>query len=167
MPRAGDQIWLISTRQLGCGVCFDGDPGLQFWRYENNGWQDSDLRTFLAAGDPHVPTDFYIHGNFTSADTASSEGLTVYSQLTGGAAKDRPIRFVIWSWPTDRGRHPVQLIRMHAYRADTDAWYLGWLLSRMNRQTPIGLVGYSFGARRHRRYSFNGRRGTAGLRAQA
>jgi hypothetical protein len=57
------------------------------------------------------------------------------------------MRFVIWSWQTDPGRHPVQLIRSHAYRADTDAWYLGWLLSRMDRRVPIGLAGYSFGAR--------------------
>ena len=146
-PRAGDQIWLISTRQLGCGVCLDGDPGLRFWRYEGNRWQNADLKAFLAADDPHTPTDFYIHGNSTTAEDANNDGFTVYDRLVAQAAKDRPMRFVIWSWPTDPGRHPVQLIRSHAYRADTDAWYLGWLLSRMDRRVPIGLAGYSFGAR--------------------
>ncbi len=144
-PRVGDQIWLISTRQLGCGVCLDGDPGLRFWRYEGNRWQGADLKAFLAADDPHTPTDFYIHGNSTTAADANNDGFTVYDRLVAQAAKDRPMRFVIWSWPTDPGRHPLQLIRSHAYRADTDAWYLGWLLSRMDRRVPIGLAGYSFG----------------------
>ena len=146
-PRAGDQIWLISTRQLGCGICIDGDPGLQFWRLESNCWQLADLKAFLAADDPHTPTDFYIHGNDNTAEDANDHGFTVYDRLVAQAPKDRPMRFVIWSWPTDPGRHPVQLIRSHAYRADTDAWYLGWLLSRMDRRVPIGLAGYSFGAR--------------------
>lgn len=147
IARPGDQIWLISTRQLGCGVCLDGDPDLQFWHYENGNWQAADLKAFLAADDPHAPTDFYIHGNANTAEDANDHGFCVYHQLTDGTAKDRPIRFVIWSWPTDPGRHPVQLIRSHAYRADTDAWYLGWLLSRMNHRVPIGIAGYSFGAR--------------------
>lgn len=146
-PRAGDQIWLISTRQLGCGICLDGDPSLGFWRLENNRWQSADFKLFLAADDPHTPTDFYIHGNFNTAEDANDHGFTVYDRLVAQAPKDRPIRFVIWSWPTDSGRHPVQLVRSHAYRADTDAWYLGWLLSRMDRRVPVGLAGYSFGAR--------------------
>jgi len=146
-PRVGDQIWLISTRQLGCGICLDGEPGLLFWRLQGNRWQSADLKAFLAADDPHTPTDFYIHGNSTTAEDANDHGFTVYDQLVAQAAKDRPVRFVIWSWPTDPGRHPLQLIRSHAYRADTDAWYLGWLLGRMDRRVPVGLAGYSFGAR--------------------
>lgn len=146
-PRSGDQIWLISTRQLGCGICLEGAPGLRFWHYENNAWAPADLKTFLAADDPHVPTDFYIHGNSNTAEDANDHGFIVYNQLTAGVPTNRPIRFVIWSWPTDPGRHPVQLIREHACRSDTDAWYLGWLLSQMDRRVPIGLAGYSFGAR--------------------
>ena len=146
-PRAGDQIWLISTRQLGCGICLDGDPGLLFWRLQNNCWQAADLKTFLAADDPHTPTDFYIHGNANTAEDANDHGFVVYDRLVEHVPNDRPVRFVIWSWPTDPGRHPLQLVRSHAYRADTDAWYLGWLLSRMDRRVPIGLAGYSFGAR--------------------
>jgi len=39
------------------------------------------------------------------------------------------------------------LLREHADRADSDAWYLGWLLNRMNPDVKVGLAGYSFGAR--------------------
>ncbi len=145
--RACDQIWLISTRQLGCGICLEGAPGLRFWRFENNAWAPADLKSFLADDDPHVPTDFYIHGNSNTAEDANDHGFVVYDQLTAGVPTNLPVRFVIWSWPTDPGRHPVQLIREHACRSDTDAWYLGWLLSQMDRRVPIGLAGYSFGAR--------------------
>lgn len=146
-PRAGDDIWLISTRQLGCGVCVQGDPGMRFWHYENNRWAPADLKAFLVINDPHTPIDFYIHGNFNTVEDANDHGLTVYDQLVKGAAENMPIRFVIWSWPTDPGRHPVELIRSHAVRSDTDAWYLGWLLSQIDRRVPIGLAGYSFGSR--------------------
>ena len=54
---------------------------------------------------------------------------------------------VIWSWPTDPGHHPLQRLREHACRADTDAWYLGWLINRMDRRDKVGLLGFSFGTR--------------------
>ncbi len=94
-----------------------------------------------------MPTDFYAHGNFESADDASERGLAVYGRLSGQAPADQPFRFVIWSWPTDRGKHPLELTRMHARRADVDAYYLGWLVNRMNHQVKVGLMGYSLGSR--------------------
>jgi hypothetical protein len=146
-PRPGDDIWLISTRQLGCGICLDREPNLLFWHFVSGAWQAADVKAFLAADNPRVPTDFYIHGNSNTIEDANDHGFTVYDRLVAFAAKNLPIRFVIWSWPADPGPHPIQLIRSHAYRCDTDAWYLGWLLSRMDRRVPIGLAGYSFGAR--------------------
>ena len=94
-----------------------------------------------------MPTDFYAHGNFESADDASERGLAVYGRISAQAPADQPFRFVIWSWPTDRGKHPLELTRMHARRADVDAYYLGWLVNRMNHQVKVGLMGYSLGAR--------------------
>ena len=82
-----------------------------------------------------------------SADEARQQGMTVYHRLVACAPADLPIRMVIWSWPTDPGHHPLQLMREHASRADTDAWYLGWLISRMDHRDKIGLLGFSFGTR--------------------
>ncbi len=147
-PRPCDQIWLVSTRELGCACCEAGDPALQFFRYDGaNGWQSASLQDFLATDDPKIPTDFYIHGNFVTSDEARNQGLAVYHQLVACVPCDRPIRMVVWSWPTDPGHHKLQLLRNHACRADTDAWYLAWLLNRIDPRVKIGLVGYSFGAR--------------------
>jgi hypothetical protein len=146
--RSGDQLWLVSTRGLGCAGCGDEDPALEFFRYDASAcWQRATLHDFLTADDPRIPTDFYVHGNSMSADEAREQGMTVYHRLVACAPGDRPIRMVIWSWPTDRGRHPLRLLREHACRADTDAWYLGWLISRMDRRDKIGLLGFSFGTR--------------------
>ncbi|HEV3418633.1 MAG TPA: hypothetical protein VG056_17570 [Pirellulales bacterium] len=145
--REHDQIWLISTRALGC-PSDAATPALQFWKYDGNGaWIDSTLAAFLAADDPKTATDFYVHGNFDSADDAVQQGLTIYSRLTAQAAVNQSLRFVIWSWPTDQGKHPLRTTRMHAHRSDVDAYYLGWLIGRIESRTKIGLIGYSLGAR--------------------
>jgi hypothetical protein len=145
--RPGDQFWLISTRGLGCP---DGltPPALRFWQSNGSGgWNDSTLEAFLAASDPAAPTEFYVHGNFESADDSAGRGMVAYERFAARAPADRPMRFVIWSWPTDRGKHPLELTRMHAQRSDVDAYYLGWLIGRMDRRVKIGLIGYSLGAR--------------------
>ncbi len=144
--RPGDQIWLISTRSLDCPAG-NSEPAYEVMRYDGAAWQSSTLTEFLAADSPSLPTDFYIHGNFETDYGAQENGLTIYSRLVACAAADRPIRFVIWSWPSDPGHHKVRLIREHADRADVDAWYLGSLLNRINPRVPLGLIGYSFGAR--------------------
>jgi hypothetical protein len=145
--REHDQIWLISTRDLGCpnGAL---PPALQVWSYDGAGdWNGSSVDAFLAADNSKMPTVFYVHGNFESADDAVQRGLQVYSRLAAQAPADRPMRFVIWSWPTDREKHPLRVTRMHAHRADVDAYYLGWLANRIDHRIEVGLVGYSLGAR--------------------
>ena len=144
-PRAGDQIWLISTRGLGCPT---GDaPTLQVSSYDGHTWVDSTVEQFLKIDNTAETTDFYIHGNFDSTDEAVQNGWAVYQKIAHQAPAGRSMRFVIWSWPSDRERHPLRTTRENAHRADVDGYYLGWLLSRMDRRAPIGLIGYSFGAR--------------------
>ena len=57
------------------------------------------------------------------------------------------LRFVIWSWPSDKIKGPLNDIRTKAWRTDTDGYYLGWFLQRMHPQSDIGLIGFSYGAR--------------------
>jgi len=60
----------------------------------------------------------------------------------------RPFRLVIWSWPTERvlKRHRPDLQLKAAY-SDIEAYYLAQRLRRLNPQTPVTLIGYSFGTR--------------------
>ncbi len=144
--REHDQIWLISTRGLGCPN--GTEPALQVWLYDGaGGWTASSVQAFLATDNSTVPTDFYVHGNLETVDTAAERGLAVYGRLAAQPPASQPMRFVIWSWPTDPGKHFLRLARMHAHRADVDAYYLAWLVNRIDHRVPVGLVGYSFGAR--------------------
>ncbi len=113
----------------------------------HGGWINSSLEAFLATDNASITTDVYVHGNDADSGIASSEGLLIYRQIVKNAPADRPTRFVIWSWPSDRQRHPIRTTRAHAHRADADGYYLGWFVSRIDRRVSIGLAGYSFGAR--------------------
>jgi hypothetical protein len=62
-------------------------------------------------------------------------------------AGERPLRFIIWSWPSDAIRGPVQDARVKADRTVPAAYYLAWFVDKLNPEAPLGLWGHSFGAR--------------------
>ena len=78
--RPGDQIWLISTRCLGCPAD-NVEPAYEIVRYDDAGWQTATLQDFLAADNWKLPTDFYIHGNFETAGGARRR--TASPSITG------------------------------------------------------------------------------------
>jgi hypothetical protein len=139
-----DQVWVVSTRHLGCPGGYL--PTYQVWRYEAGYWQPRSSEEFYAADSPDVVTAFYIHGNRISHSQAFQDGLDVYFQLVGRYG-DRPVRFVVWSWPSDQIKGPLNDVRAKAARSDVDAYYLAHFLTGMNPAVPVGITGYSFGAR--------------------
>ncbi len=59
-----------------------------------------------------------------------------------------PTRLVIWSWPSDRVVHCVRPdARIKACRTNVEGYFLASFLDLISPQTPIGLAGYSYGAR--------------------
>src|SRR5215471_14318060 len=148
LPRTADEVWLVSTRNLGCPDC-EASPVPQVWRYdcEAHRWNGSALDAFLAAQNPAMHTVFWIHGNRIEAGEAQSQGLEVYRQLTYGVSGDRPIRFVIFSWPSSPIRGLKEDARVKARRTNIDGYYLAALVNRMNQAVRVDIIGYSFGAR--------------------
>jgi hypothetical protein len=61
---------------------------------------------------------------------------------------DRPLRFVIWSWPSDQadGRM-IQDLRIKAGRTDRVAWHLAAWLNETAPAANVSLIGTSFGVR--------------------
>jgi hypothetical protein len=152
--RLQDEIAVVNTRML-CGSC---DPeslrtGLSFENYAVTGqagarrWQTSGLDSFLAF-DPSVRTIIFIHGNRITPSDAKNEGLAVYRKLANyaGSGGER-IRFVIVSWPSGRVGGPLNDVRLKAQRTGPAGCQLAWLLDQMPAETPISLVGFSYGAR--------------------
>lgn len=140
------ELWLISTRHL----CFPNwsDPSTYDFdvrRYDPSaGWQESSFNEFLAG--PSRFTVVYVHANRSSWSDAIQQGHMVYNSLAS-CSNSIPMRFVIWSWPSDRIRGALQDIRVKADRADVEGSFFGWFLSRLKPGTSVGLAGFSYGAR--------------------
>jgi hypothetical protein len=146
--RPQDAVWAVSTRGLGCPA-----PGwtypLTVWQYESQSprWANSTLDAFTASDDSEIVTVVYIHGNRIDSSLALQDGLSVYFQLAGAWDHERPIRFVVWTWPSDQIRGPLKDVRAKASRSDVDAYYLAQFLTRVSQNNKVGLLGYSYGAR--------------------
>lgn len=145
--REQDQVWLVSTRCLGCPSGKETMPGWQLWQYEKATWQPRTTAEFYAADSAKVVTPFYIHGNRIDHGLASSDGLAVYFQMAGKFDDEPPVRFVIWSWPSSQIKGPLNDVRTKADRSDVEAYYVGRFLAGMQPDVRTGLIGYSYGAR--------------------
>jgi predicted esterase len=92
-------------------------------------------------------TTIYVHGNRIDSDWARQHGWMVYRQLANGARPDERIRFVIWSWPSDRVIGPIRDARIKAERANSEGYLLGWFLGHFPAENRLSLIGFSYGAR--------------------
>lgn len=146
--RTGDQIWLVSTRQLGCGSLVAPQAyDVQHLDAEQR-WQTAEPDSLLQA-DPGVPIVVYIHGNRANRCKAIAEGWHAYQAITSDfcGASAPNIQFVIWSWPSDRVRGELRDVRLKARRTDLEAYLLAQWLACFDSQCRVGLIGHSYGAR--------------------
>jgi hypothetical protein len=147
--RSNDEMWLVSTRHLGCASgASEKLPDYQVEFYEeDNGWQARSIEELLAAQDDGSLLIIYVHGNRVSFSQAFDKGWSAYQSFVRTREDDRAVRFVVWSWPSDQIRGPLRDVRSKAVRTETEGYLLGQLLARVNADQPTALIGYSFGAR--------------------
>jgi hypothetical protein len=147
--RPHDQVWVLSTRWLGCAGCTIDEPPqiIVQKRTAEQGWTPSSLDEFLTSDDPCMPTCFAIHGNQVESGEALVHGMMAYCRLIACFPEKQPVRFVIWSWPSQKMDGILQDVRIKAARTPTESKYLAWVLNRINPETKVSLVGFSYGAR--------------------
>jgi hypothetical protein len=145
--REQDQIWLVSTRHLGCPSGGKYGPTFQLWQYVKGLWQPRTAADFYASDSPDVVTPLYVHGNQIDSALAANYGLSFYFELVGKLDADPPVRFVIWSWPSDIVKGALRDVREKAARSDSDAYYLARFLAGIKPDVRVGVLGYSYGAR--------------------
>ena len=150
--RPQDEVWAVSTRWLGCPPGRISNPNFAVSQYQHLPGRypqciNSSVGRFHATSSPDVVTVFFIHGNRIDSSTALQNGLDVYFQMAGKFDSERPVRFVIWSWPSEQIHGPLKDVRVKAARTDVDACYLARFLSQVDSSVPVGLIGYSYGAR--------------------
>lgn len=145
--RPQDDLWFIDTRPAACNAKDElGLPKVSAERrLSDNRWHRSSLTEFLAE-DPSMPTIIWVHGNRIEGPESRQRGWEFYYKLTRHADPS-PLRVVIWSWPADQVRGPLNDIRYKAMLTEPAAYHLGQVLVRMNPEQHLGLVGFSYGAR--------------------
>jgi|GEM_PF-1935349 len=140
-----DELWFVSSRCARCET--DGTVRLQYWRYIDGKWESRKLAD-LQAADPSLRTCIHVHGNRVNFCQANAGGWKFYETLTGGQTERPPMRFIIFTWPSDRiqgsSRKDVQA---KAVRAECHSYYVAWLARQISPETPLSMVGYSFGTR--------------------
>ncbi len=152
--RVDDEVVLISSRPIGCSC----DPhklmsGLRCQRYVASAdncrrhWQDVDLLQVLKENNPSVPTVVFVHGNQIAVGQDKRQGLVVYRHMMRCADQNRPIRFIVFSWPSGKIRGPLRDVRVKAARARPVGCQMAWVLDQIPGDVPLGLIGYSYGAR--------------------
>jgi hypothetical protein len=151
--RSQDEIVLVDMR--GVGSCCDPEVLVRgarvsiFAASDENGcrqWMPSDLSSAVS-GAPGMSTVIFVHGNRLTAWDAKREGLAAYRRMACQSASEAPIRFVIFSWPSAQIRGPLKDVRAKAARTGPAGCQLAWLVDQMPADTPLTLVGFSFGAR--------------------
>jgi hypothetical protein len=157
-----NQIVLFNARHLGsrCNATLMADR-LRCERLSPCGrgrgcWQSVDWEEVLADFWAYpMPTVIYIHGNRIARGEDRARGMMVYHSLIRGGsqlggqreAQPEPIRYLIWSWPSTRILGPLHDYRVKAARTRTAGWHLAWLVDRLPPDTPLSMIGYSYGAR--------------------
>ncbi len=146
--RPSDQLWMVSCRGLRSTDREQNFGRLAYWRYVTpSGWVASTRDDFLRAGGPVSGTSVFVPGNGYTANQARDLGGVAYRRLVSAAPVD-PLRFVIWSWPSDHiNAGPVQDARVKAARTTLAAWYLARWLDDLEPLGNVSIIGCSFGAR--------------------
>jgi len=146
--REGDEFWQLSTRHLWGCASSDLAESIAAHEYviadKQMNWQKRSLDEFFR-NDGKLATVFCVHGNRRSADDAVARGWMMYDALE--LSDTVPVRFVLWSWPSDRVRGLRRDISSKAARTEDDAYYFGWVLRHLHSPSRVGIAGYSFGAR--------------------
>jgi hypothetical protein len=152
-PPVADEVLLISTRGIGT-VCdaarMDRELDCRRLAFNNEGkptWIAYDWHNLQKSENALRQTLIYVHGNRVSVGYDAAEGIAVYESLINARAEREPVRYIIWSWPSSQIPGLIKDYQVKAVRTNPVAWQLAWFMDQLPVETPLALMGYSFGAR--------------------
>lgn len=146
---SADSFWIVSTRNLSSSLAYSDSlitPSLLHYNAAD-GWQRSSLSEFQQTEAPGTVTLIYIHGNRIEWSNAVNRGWTARRALVDRRRERPPVRFVIWSWPSNQVRGPLRDVRAKADRADAECAFLARFLTTVLPDSQVSLIGSSYGAR--------------------
>lgn len=148
-----DQILLISTRTAGTScnpLVLERELVCRRLAINSAGqptWRSYDWHNLFKPQARQTQTVIYVHGNRVALGADAYEGLAVYDSLLTTKPPHEPVRFIIWSWPSSQIPGPIKDYQVKASRTNAVAWQLAWFLDQTPCDTPLALIGYSYGAR--------------------
>ena len=138
-------LWLVSTRGLACPYGQNRSCAhATYSRWNGRSFVHSSRAEYLATLPATTHTSVFIHGNRKTAESAQEQGLDVYREIS---CANPAMRFIIWSWPSDRVPGLLRDARVKADRADAESFYLGSFLADHPGDMDVSIVAFSFGAR--------------------
>lgn len=158
LTRPGDELWIVNTRSVDTGVCAQVDLDLGASVYERIDGQycnrsASELLERINQDDVRQNVVF-IHGNRTDVRWARLRGTETYETIMDVTQANcpttcsyplPPVRWIIWSWPTDIIRGPKRDLTIKSQRACGEGQLLAQFLQQVKRP-QIGVLAYSLGA---------------------
>lgn len=138
-------VWSVITRGLpDIGrMPTHAHPGVE--RLDARGcWQKTGLSGLLE--NPQQPLLVFIHGNRYDHASAREQGLLLAARTCATCADAADVRTVIFSWPSDKQGILLRDSRAKYERAVAEGHYLAWLLSQVEPDRPVAIVGYSYGS---------------------
>ena len=146
--RECDQVWLVSSRHLpNCGKIANSEVWLKAEKLVGNTWVEESIQQLTDDHDKNkdMVTLVYIHGNRSDEEWARARGVEVYQRIS--EFEDcPPIRYVIWSWPSDRLLRPLKDFQVKADRSIAEGTYFSTFIAQLSPENRIGVLGYSLGA---------------------
>ena len=150
IPEIPDRFWMISTRSLTSSTCnVDlNSPDLRISQLDCNGKSSPvALDDYLTALTPDRQVVVYVHGNRISSNEVVNRSFSVYRNIAR-YNDNRPVDWVIWSWPSAKQGILMHDARRKASRTDAQGLYLAWLLRKQVKQgESTKMIGFSFGSR--------------------
>lgn len=156
--RPGDEVWIVNTRCADPGPCRleDLETATQVYQRIDDQFCPSGSRQLIQRinEDSVRENIVFIHGNRTDYRWARLRGTQAYETIMnigpdcGQYECDYPlppVRWIIWSWPTDTLRGPRRDLEVKRARAYGEGQLLASFLKEI-RQPEIGVVAYSLGA---------------------
>lgn len=143
-------FWEVSSRCLAaCGPRQNNCqlPKFSVTRCVDGFWKPSSVDELLTHNNatPEQRVVIYVHGNWMTHPNARGRARVVYANLLKYATE--PITFIAFSWPSEQQRGFARDVFAKKDRTEIDAYYLALLLSNLQSEQSVGILGFSFGGR--------------------
>ena len=147
-PFAGDELWLISARDVeDCQNVFSVDQ-LKCYRMTADGPCQTDFSELAAShqSDLGKETFLHVHGTRTNFNSASRQCTTFYRSVFCRSVPRPPIRFICWIWRSESETvRPLREYRQKSQRSVRISRALTETLRAFGERPPV-LSGHSLGA---------------------